>query len=660
MRLNFKSALLIGISILLILSFSIPVFAEADTSSSVEIRLKAGSNIISINGNSVIAAKPLKAGDILYVPLRTILEAFGAEVNWIGNGKINIIFRNVSVDMTVGERKCTVNQLEKELQASPITINKTTMVPLQFITDYFNISTSYDKQTDFYSIILQDDGALTDLSFLVGSISKPKVGNSYFRWSINIPKGSRISFISFSSKYTFIENDQRAISIEVSVNTERDKDLKEYYNLVNENPESYLNGELIDSTIDSGSAGYAEFLYINSYDEAVCQRAFINEGNLYNVILTSYNESDPLKIKKNEYYESIMDSFRLDYTGITSNIQDLTKVKFGLANYENYITSDTEKKYLSWDLSVLPEWDIISSDEYNPYNTKIGLDKKEYISVEIKDAEGVGNIEEYGMDAAKFYAGNFNAECYTLIDRQTGTLNGKQYYKLIFDIDIGKVKYIVDESFILVGNLIYDITLKSPEDKYDSQKSNYYKMLDTFKISERDILSIETDIEKYYYNQQRSRIGKDDKLVEYKDKTYQWCIKLPGFWIKVNSTEESFQPFSSSNSGALISVEVIDNKYTDSSTSDSDRFKYMNASIENSNAVLIGKNAINGKGYNVRTYLYRIEDADEEIFTDMKFYIIDAVKYSYCYMSIIPDICASEKNLNELQAAWDSFIPSMQ
>ena len=94
----------------------------------------------------------------------------------------------------------------------------------------------------------------------------------------------------------------------------------------------------------------------------------------YNVILTSYNEANPWKLKDNKYYAGLLNSFSMSYPSNARNIQDLSKVKFGLVNYEEMIETDTCQKILTWEMDVFPDWDKRYLNIGNPFITELGLE----------------------------------------------------------------------------------------------------------------------------------------------------------------------------------------------------------------------------------------------------------------------------------------------
>jgi len=654
MILKFKKHMAVLIVVLIILVSVSSIFALEDGNGRVEIRIKPG-NTITINGENVSGEKAFSREGRLYVPLRSVMEAFGAEVNWLGSGKLDVVYRDVSVEMTLGECKYIVNQEESELSAAPLTINKTTMIPVDVIGEYFGAYISRLDEDGVTRLTLEDDGALSDLSFLIGAISKAKIGNSYFGWNINVPKGSKLSSSSFNSKYIMIENENRGISLEITVDADKDKSLEEYFSDIKDNPYNYVNGTIIETNLyKNQNPDFIELLYNNNYEEAVVHRIYMKKGYIYSVVLTSYNETNPWKLKEDAYYNAMMNSFSMLYPKDGKDIQDISKVKYGLAKYENYIENENGQKYLTWEISILPEWDRLYSNSSNPFLTELGLDRKEYIGVEILKPDKKQDIERYAEDMKAFYDENFNPKYYSFIQKQPTEIAGYKAFKLVYSVKMGNNSYIYDESLILVGDMIFDLVLKTPEKKYQSEKGNYYKMLDTLKLNGANSDKLDAEMEKYTYNLQKNRVDKDDKNTLFENKTYGWSIELPGYWMKNSFSESYYQSFTNNSSGAVIAVEAVENTGINSSMADEDKFYFMNSAINN-NAILIKKYTLNEKNTTVRAYSYRLENKNEDTYADMNFYVLNNGKYSYCFMSAITDVCTSEKNLEELKVIWESF-----
>jgi len=80
--------------------------------------------------------EPVNKNGSLLVPLRTIVEALGAQVDWNGEDRsITITTNNKTVKMTIEDEKAYINGSEYILDAPPLLISGKTMVPLRFISE---------------------------------------------------------------------------------------------------------------------------------------------------------------------------------------------------------------------------------------------------------------------------------------------------------------------------------------------------------------------------------------------------------------------------------------------------------------------------------------------------------------------------------------------
>ena len=149
----------------------------------------------------------------VFIPLQSILEAYGAEIIFGEKSKVSLVYRDTDISFTIGSKNYINDEISKPFTGLPMLVNKVLMVPVEFITANFGGNLSYNKNNNTYTIKLLDDGAITDFSAVIGNINKAKVRKSYFGWSLNIPKGSQLIDNSFNSKDISIGNEQRGIII---------------------------------------------------------------------------------------------------------------------------------------------------------------------------------------------------------------------------------------------------------------------------------------------------------------------------------------------------------------------------------------------------------------------------------------------------------------
>lgn len=108
---------------------------------------------VNLNGKTLVFDVPPKVIDgRTMVPLRTIFESLGAEVEW--NDKTQTVTAkrgDTSVQLTIGKPEIIVNNTAKVLDVSPCTIDGRTLVPVRAISESFKLNVSWsDKEQTVY------------------------------------------------------------------------------------------------------------------------------------------------------------------------------------------------------------------------------------------------------------------------------------------------------------------------------------------------------------------------------------------------------------------------------------------------------------------------------------------------------------------------------
>ena len=653
--------------ILLIIIFTMMMFspfssAATSQNSFTTVTLTVGSTKILVDDTVIVGEKPFITGNVLYFPLRPVLEAFGAEVNWLGNGKLSILFQDSSVELSVGNAICKTNQIDTKLSAAPVIKNGTIMAPVDLASQCFNIVVSKGK-TSQTTLTLKSDGSLSDLSFLTGGLNSPRIGNSYFGWSVNVLKGSRIVSKSFSSNDIYIENEQHNVDFEVYSTISNGKSIKDYYSEIIDDPSTVINADILDSRLNTTSKpAYIELLYTDMYEQAVYQRIYESDKYFHTVAFTSYIETNPEKLKSNKSLNDVFNSFKINFKGSLSDTSDISNVKNGLAKYSNYVTSDlTGKKFFTWEMSTAPEWSIFQLDyEYgaDPYVTEIGIDTqdfKEKVSVEISSANGTTDINKYGKDMLDYNNSNYNPTLYKLVKSQFNQINGLKSFNMVYEVKMGTKNYKYNENYIISGGLIFDITFKSDVKTFDERIDSYQKMLDTFKPLQKENADLSAELERYIYSLEKDRVGKDDSVVVCENKTYNWQVSIPGNWLRKSTSGDNPESFENSRTGGLFIIESTVKKSGTTSNTDEDRFKTMKSYI-GIGLVFVKLDTLQQNGQTNKIYKYRFDSEDTDRHEDVYFYIYEGSTSSYCVMSTLPDICSTTTNLKSMNDILKSFI----
>jgi len=546
----------------------------------IEIRLKPGSNNITINGHVIETEQPFSDGTNTFVPLRLISEAFGADILWNENGEITIDYNDTTITMTLGSTKCSVNNVEKEMPAAPVLVGDSTMVPVRFIAESYGANVSYNSSTQEALIRLDNDGSLKSLAFLTGESTAQKVGNSHFGWSINVPKGSQVSNSSFNGKNVIITNLERDINIMIRIEGAGSQTLEEYYKEITEKKEYTYGMYESECTLNSNeNPPYIEKLYDSSYLGCGLERIYIDRGYRFIVSLYSDKENIPQKLKESAYHVGILNSFDLTYRGNVTGVQDLNKAdNNGYVKYECYIPNEDYTPQLIWEINVVPEWEeidnygstyIIGSYGYeNLVSTSLGIDENNFMNLTMEKDIYNGNLEEYTLKAKEFYDKNFNPKYYSFKERTLTEVAGIKASELIYSVQhsSSNKKYYIAEYFFVVNNILYHMTLNMLEDTYNTSWDVYRNIINSLKISAKDTTSVTKLIDKNDYNRSKARFAKDDAPAEYKDEEGKWSIAIPGYWTKNETYYYSYlylndiTRFYYPKAEASIAIEYVENE----------------------------------------------------------------------------------------------------
>ena len=87
-------------------------------------------------------------GGRLLVPLRTLAEYLGYEVEWVAPNRVNIVYGDKTMSMFVNETVYLVGSEERQLDVPPTIKNDRTMVPLRFVAEELGCSVQYDGDSD--------------------------------------------------------------------------------------------------------------------------------------------------------------------------------------------------------------------------------------------------------------------------------------------------------------------------------------------------------------------------------------------------------------------------------------------------------------------------------------------------------------------------------
>lgn len=115
-----------------------------------KVILTLNSKIAIVEGEAVeLLTSPVVINDTTLLPLRFVADqVVGANVDWNKETQtVTITKDGTEVIVTIGSKIAKIDGLELELMVAPIIDNNTTLVPLRFISEAFNIGVDYNGET---------------------------------------------------------------------------------------------------------------------------------------------------------------------------------------------------------------------------------------------------------------------------------------------------------------------------------------------------------------------------------------------------------------------------------------------------------------------------------------------------------------------------------
>ena len=189
--------------------------AFAEEQKPVELSFKVGSDVLMINGESVQVEKPYVAGDgVTLVPVRVISEAFGAEIGWDeGEQKVTVSYSGVELGMWINNPVAEENGRAVTLEYPPeLTAAGVTMVPLRFISEALGASVYYDDETGGIHVTTAPG---TEAGGMIETHDEPKIGDSYYGWSMDNPHELYLSYRSRNGSYNEFYYGENSLSVSV-------------------------------------------------------------------------------------------------------------------------------------------------------------------------------------------------------------------------------------------------------------------------------------------------------------------------------------------------------------------------------------------------------------------------------------------------------------
>ncbi len=608
--------------------------AEAGSGDNIEISFKVGDETLKINDKDVTVEKPYVVNGVTLVPLRVITEAFGAEVTWNSSDKsIDLKYNDVSIRLVIGNKEAVVDNKKSLLLEAPVIKGGVTMVPMRFITENFGAEVGYDNKTKSITVLkeIANGNSIKDFGLLLKKTVKSKVGDSFYNWSISLPKKLKISYRNFNGTVNSFYADDDTYSLDLNIDPLEDETL-----------ESILSDEINDAEdyniLDQGIRSIDGQSYVKLAAKgdkfAYETRVFINDGKVYRIFLSV---SDYTTYKNNKDMTNLLDSFSLKFTadGSTEDLSDINSD--GLRKYED--------KKLKWSVSVMP--DMYENKSYDKPNVVSFYDDgKSGMVISMYSIEEGLTLDKWVEDDLKRLKEEYNPELVKVISTEESSLNGIRSKKMVSSLETnGNIKYVVDY-YVFGKNYRYEVgyLLESELYKNAEVKKKFDLMLNSFEFSEPDADAVGqlTDPDK---------IIMPDVTRKIENKENKWSFQIPASLTSRDAGTSSLSIYTNKEESVVFTILAMKGVALDS------YIKQFEERIEEQDGLMgtvtVDKSEnINEKGMAMKKYLITTKSDDNAV--KEVTYIFGKNNNVYFVDFSVKELNWCDKNIKLIDTIWQS------
>ncbi|MDQ0062086.1 hypothetical protein J2T14_004283 [Paenibacillus harenae] len=489
-------------AVILVISL-LPAAVLAADASSVEVKLTSGKATVSINGKPTVVQAPYVASNTTMVPLKIITNAFGAALKLENGNGITLTYNDRKVELTFGSKTVKVNGVAKTVAVAPVVIKGTTMVPLRVIVEAFGAKITIDQKTSEVTIkgerAQSTGGGSTSIDSDYG---KTKVGDSYQDWSLNYP--AALVQVDQSDNGSFVrwadaKEDAQVIIMTESIGDElTSSELREELSLYYDYDEYSLD----ERTIKVGDNSFEKIITRSKDSQMFYEYRGIQKGETFYIIIVGVKATDKSALNA---YQNLLDSFKPSFDKADKALKDITKVKDGFISYVDedygfsvklpadwYYDSEGEEPYfigedddLQYSFTSLEEGDSLEKWAARNESTLKGDFVSGYLrnvsSAPIKLQDGNAIVLSYEMSfdqkdwfaykEVMFVSGSYKYLITYSYDAKTAATSTQSFNRIIGSVDIDTAY--IDKNFgykedtsTSAGNRDEKVTKRSTEYGY--------------------------------------------------------------------------------------------------------------------------------------------------------------------------------------------------
>lgn len=385
------------------------------------------------------------------VPVRKIFESLGALVEWNGETRtVTATTKERVVIMQIDNNVITVNNEEIVLDVPPQIVAGRTLVPVRAASEGLGALVEWEDSTKTVIITVQDEFA--PLEERLKNTTKTRLGDAFYNWSIDIPKGVPLSVLAPDGVYFEFSDEYMNEIVSLNVATANNATIEAIKQF--ELDYVYDNSlTLISQTVEKTTDGveYVRTVYEYNYYTSRFHgdsRMFLKDGYVYSLYTRCYANEEDI-----EYYKSIEDSFKFEYD--KSLCEPLQKIENGMRWYysEKYHVGfyvPAGWKYLNANNQVV----FLSGEVENA--TSLGMIGFSVFSV----TEGE-SVEEYAQKSKAAYLKMYEyyKDTLTQSELKEVTINGNTGVYYTDRISSSDLESYHHDMFFYLGDYIYNFSL---------------------------------------------------------------------------------------------------------------------------------------------------------------------------------------------------------
>ncbi|MFF2092659.1 copper amine oxidase N-terminal domain-containing protein [Paenibacillus sp. NPDC058174] len=332
MAVKMKRSFLMLLAVLVVVGLLPGAVFAANESAAVEVRFKIGSSTVNINGENLKVQAPYEANGTTMVPLSVITKAFGATLQLQDNKIITLTYNDKKVVVTIGSKTVKVNNVSKTVTVAPVIVKNTTMVPVRVIVEAFGATIGKDSATKETVIKGSRANSAGGGSSINTDYGKTKVGDSYLGWSMNYPPGLALANQSDDGSLVFWADAKSSSSVVVATIKNIGELASEE---VRQEIQKWFGSDevvLDKRTTTVGGYSVEKFVTRTKERELLFEYRGIAKGeDLYLVMIgISGKERSVL-----DPYQTLLNSFSPSFDKSDKQLKDITKVVNGLIEFHD-------------------------------------------------------------------------------------------------------------------------------------------------------------------------------------------------------------------------------------------------------------------------------------------------------------------------------------